>query len=124
MDSETTTHSIWRNLPEDAINTILSYGDPDNTQKYKRVLEQISYYIREFNYHRTNHFRPFCRWYNVLETDYYRYALRQVFLKKHVNKYYGDLNINYHSNATNRPRFTIINYQNRSINVPINNYVS
>tara|TARA_Y100000389_G_scaffold27785_1_gene23801 strand:+ start:1970 stop:2350 length:381 start_codon:yes stop_codon:yes gene_type:complete len=119
MNYETTMHSIWKNLPEDTINKILSYGDPINTQKYKCVLEQIIYYIREFNYHRTNNYRPFCRWYNVSETDYYRYALREVFLKKHVNKYYGDLNMNYHSNE---PRFAIVNYQNRTLNVPINNY--
>jgi|TARA_B110000114_G_C15097553_1_gene402560 hypothetical protein len=99
MDYEITLHSIWRHLPDDSLKEILSYGDPVNTLRYKYAMDQLLYYAAEFNYHRTNHFRPFCRWYDVLETDYYRYALREVFLKKHVNEYYGSLNINYHSNT-------------------------
>ena len=89
--------SIWKQTPDEVVKKILSYGDPIVTQRFNGVMRQIQYYNGEFHYHRTNHFRPFCRWYDVSETDYYMYALREVFLKKHVDKYYGELCLNYHS---------------------------
>ena len=121
MRYETIMNGIWKELPDDITNEILSYGDPAVTHKHYIVMKQISYYAREFTYHRTNHYKPFCRWYGVLESDYFKYALREVFLKKHVNKYYGDLNMNYHSNPP--PRFMSVTYMNRTIDIPTRKYV-
>ena len=47
--------------------------------------------MNEFNYHRFNKSKPFSRWFLLPETDYHKYVLRECFLKKHINKYYGDL---------------------------------
>ena len=37
-------------LPIYVISHILTYGDPDVTMKYKVVVNQINYYIKEYKY--------------------------------------------------------------------------
>jgi len=64
------------------------------------------------------------------ETDYYKYVLRECFLKKHINKYYGTLYNTYGSSSSNYLSImnnndviiTIMN-NNHIINVNINNYI-
>ena len=98
---------VWNNLPDDLLNSVLSYGDPDNTFKYSNVLDQLKYYKEEFDYYRHNKGRPENRWYNASDNEYYKYALRETFLKRNVNKYYGDLNDNFLISS-----FDIYNYIN------------
>ena len=86
--------NLWNKLPYDLIHEVVSYGDPIITVKYRNVLDQLIYYKKEFDYNRNNTSRPNRRWYNVSENDYYKYALRETFLKKNVNKFYGDLKDN------------------------------
>ena len=102
--------NVWNNLPSDLICEILSYGDPTYNQKYINVLKQLIYYKKEFDYKRNNKGLPSGRWFNVSENYYYRYALRETFLKKHVNKFYGDLKDNNEYNTMIRYNFINVNY--------------
>jgi hypothetical protein len=90
-------NECWLDLPNDIITHIMSYGHPVITKLYTNVLDQLLYHMREFNYHRSNQAKPFNRWYLLPETDYYKYTLRESFLKKHINKNYSDLPYNYGS---------------------------
>lgn len=96
MTKKMKMNEIWKNLPDDICDKILSYGDPDIRKKFVNVMSQISYYNSEFKYQRKN---TCCRWYNIPEEDYYKYALREVYLKKNVNKYYGELSSRYFGNS-------------------------
>lgn len=120
---ERAMNNIWQNLPDVIIDKILTYGDPEVTEKLSNVMKQITYYKSEFDYHRTNHYRPFCRWYDISETDYYKYALREEYLKKHVNKYYGDL-CSHYCGGNPQPHFTSVRYMNTIVDVPTRNYTS
>tara|TARA_B100000965_G_C19392480_1_gene669608 strand:+ start:391 stop:765 length:375 start_codon:yes stop_codon:yes gene_type:complete len=113
--------NVWNKLPQDMINIVLSYGDPDNTFKYSTVLNQLRYYKKEFEYNRNNGDRPNRRWYNATETDYYKYALRETFLKRNVDKAYGDLMDN---NSRNRSSMMLnLTHNNTIINIDMSNYI-
>ena len=123
--------NVWNKLPCDLIYEILSYGDPTYNEKYINVLKQLIYYKKEFDNKRNNKGLPLGRWFNITENYYYRYALRQIFLKKHVNKYYGDLK----DNTMIRSNFINVNYTHNNtiidtivntnlIDLNINNYTT
>jgi len=123
-------NKLWQQLPDDMVGVIMSYGDPLITDLYKNVMGQLLYHMNEFNIHRNNKQRPFNRWFLLPETDYYKYVLRECFLKKHINKYYGTLSNTYGSSSSNYLSImnnndviiTIMN-NNHIINVNINNYI-
>lgn len=108
-------NACWQCLPDDMIGVIMSYGDPSITNLYKNVMDQLLYHKNEFNYHRFNEAKPFNRWFLLPETDYYKYVLRECFLKKHINKYYGNLPSNYGSLSLDNNRFRLLVWETANI---------
>ena len=107
-------NTCWEVLPGDIIEIIMSYGDPTVTNLYKNVMTQLIYHMNEFNYHRFNKSNPFNRWFLLPETDYHKYVLRECFLKKRINKYYGDLP-SYYSGSYQNNRFSFLVWEAANI---------
>ena len=62
---------IWKQLPDDIVNEILSYGDPEVYKKFKLVMEKIETLKKEFQIARQESI-----WYRHPETHFLYYALR------------------------------------------------
>ena len=75
--------SIWKQLPNDIVAQVLSYGDPEVFKKFKLVLEQIEFLKIEFQFLRNYHTSI---WRIQPETKFLYYALRSCFIKNVLNK--------------------------------------
>ncbi len=75
--------SIWKKLPDDMVNEILSYGDPEIFKKFKDVMEQIKLLRNEFLSLR-GHQHSIWRYHP--ETNFLYYALRCCFIKNVIEK--------------------------------------
>lgn len=73
--------NIWKQLPDDIVNEILSYGDPEVYKKFKLVMEKIETLKKEFQIARQDSI-----WYRHPETHFLYYALRCCFLKKVIDR--------------------------------------
>ncbi len=72
--------TLYLYLPPELQRLILSYGDPNVTQKHKQVLSQISYYKREFVYQSKYNISG-C-FYNRNEYYFLNYAFEKINQKK------------------------------------------
>lgn len=70
-------------LPMDVIDHILSYGDPEVTMKYKAVINQINYYIKEYDYLRHQELNFY---YNWRKEDIIYFILNRLAYEKLVMK--------------------------------------
>ena len=69
-------------LPEDVIEYILSYGDPNINEKYRFVMKQIKFLKTEFNY---NRLKPYNTWYLYKDEDFKHYILYKNNSKNALN---------------------------------------
>lgn len=74
---------IWKQLPDDIVNKILSYGDPEVYKKFKLVMEQIEILKKEFQILRKDNMT--C-WYGHPETNFLYHALRCCFIKNLIDR--------------------------------------
>ena len=77
--------NIWKQLPDDIVNEILSYGDPEVYKKFKLVTEKIETLKKEFQILRKGNGQEHC-WYRHPETHFLYYALRCCFIKKVIDR--------------------------------------
>ena len=75
--------SIWKQLPNDIVVQVLSYGDPEVFKKFKLVFEQIEFLKKEFQFLRNYHTSI---WRYQPETNFLYYALLSCFIKNVLNK--------------------------------------
>lgn len=74
-------------------------------ERMSSVMRQIDYHKNEFDYKRKISTNRFSLWFCSPESDYYKYALREAYLKKNVDKPYATFD--YYNNQT-QALFTII----------------
>lgn len=72
-------------------------------ERMSSVMRQIDYHKNEFDYKRKMGW--FSLWFCSPESDYYKYALREAYLKKNVDKTYTSFD--YYNNQT-QAIFTLI----------------
>jgi len=113
-------------LPTDVINIILSYGDVIVTEKYKRVLCQLDYFIKEFNYQRLinnysswfdtdhTHFKLFAFMKTSIERDLAGLAVCEKYHFYHYNEHTDEslsINPNFiNLNILSKNRYYLLNY--------------
>tara|TARA_B100000902_G_C27317399_1_gene922206 strand:+ start:2461 stop:2799 length:339 start_codon:yes stop_codon:yes gene_type:complete len=73
---------LYLYLPPELQREILSYGDPERTQKHTKLLKQINYYKREFIYQ--SRYNISGCFYNRNEYFFTRYAFEKFNQKKHA----------------------------------------
>ncbi len=99
-------------LPNYLISHILSYGDPDVTMKYKAVINQINYYIKEYKYlshKQTNQYYNRCK-YDLLHFMFTR-CYYKIQARYKICKYQTHTNLKINENIYNENMNTnIINH--------------
>lgn len=93
-------------MPDELSSYIHDFIRPNiYRERMSSVMRQIDYHKKEFDYKRkisTNRFSP---WFCSPESDYHKYALREAYLKKNVDKTYTSFD--YYHNQT-QALFTLI----------------
>ena len=64
-------NTCWQGLPDEMVDIIMSYGDPNIVYLYKNVIHQLTINMNEYNYYRPNERKSFNRWF--LFYSYYKY---------------------------------------------------
>lgn len=77
-------NNIWKDLPADLVDKILLIHYRDIHYKLnKSVINQILYYLKEFNYHRRRNI--YSIWFRTSSANYHKFALYKSNLKKEIN---------------------------------------
>lgn len=69
-------------LPEDVINYILSYGDPETFMKFSYCHKQLLYNKKEFDALRVMSYNFYYLW---METEFMYFAFNRAYQKKKLN---------------------------------------
>ncbi len=94
------------NMPDELSTYIHDFIRPNiYRERMSSVMRQIDYHKNEFDYNRKISTNRFSLWFRSPESDYYKYALREAYLKKNVDKPYTTFD--YYNNQT-QALFTII----------------
>ena len=74
--------TLYLKLIPEIQELIISYGDPEISQKMKQIFRQINYYQREFTYQRT--INKHSIFYNKNENYFHFYAFIKIYQKNYV----------------------------------------
>ena len=91
-------------MPDELSTYIHDFFRPNiYRERMSSVMRQIDYHKKEFDYKRKISYLSL--WFCSPESDYYKYALREAYLKKNVDKTYTSFD--YYNNQT-QALFTLI----------------